>query len=583
MYILNVSIAMILIGIFSIIFNRIAFSVAITLALGIALQFLNTVKMRTFDSGLETFDLNYILNFKKLKLVTIVNNYGPEVSTISNILLVLLVFTVLITTYISSNKLIEFTNISFRAAVPLRICTIILPALLLYYSVVYLMHRDASVNTLLHHYYSGVMKDVSNHIPHTKRELFSPSNLLDPQKLFWKNGINKKFGPFASFVLGLKYCDTLSVKVKQSSDLILSKSKEEKYKQQDLKQELPDIILVLHESLFDPRQVENPNLKKLKFKFFDDQQYVKSQGFLDVHTFGGGSWISEFEAISGIPTELFQPTGSQPFLSIVTKTYNSLPIYLKHIGYKTLGVYPMDKNFSNAESSYRCLGVDKYYDINDFYDDNIQKSKFAHLRDSYVYNIIDTILTQEEKSDASPTAPVFVVAATISNHGPHKNNFPDKLNLGKAYDSTLVSKMNDYVSRLQKINTDFSQFLHQMMNRDRKTIIINYGDHLPSFEGKTHHLKFTKHRGEQEFYKTFYRIYANFDTNAIDSPDTLDITLLPSAILDLIGQNNSDFFKSSSVIRKECEGRISNCKKLNLLESYKSLILQQIDSSLVDK
>ena len=117
------------------------------------------------------------------------------------------------------------------------------------------------------------------------------------------------------------------------------------------------------------------------------------------------------------------------------------------------------------------------------------------------------------------------------------------------------------------------------MSRKKPTMFINFGDHMPSFEGKVFKLKFTEDSGMNDYHKTFYHIRANFDVQKTKSCDSLDITLIPGLILDLIGNNHNPFYKSSAYIRNLCNGELSNCNvhHNNILESYKKLTIEQVN------
>jgi hypothetical protein len=64
----------------------------------------------------------------------------------------------------------------------------------------------------------------------------------------------------------------------------------------------------------------------------------------------------------------------------------------------------------------------------------------------------------------------------------------------------------------------------------------------------------------------------------------LDITFIPSLILDMAKLNKDPFYQANSLIRRKCHGQMNNCLAAksdnyikDLLESYRTLITRQLD------
>ena len=161
------------------------------------------------------------------------------------------------------------------------------------------------------------------------------------------------------------------------------------------------------------------------------------------------------------------------------------------------------------------------------------------------------------------------------NHGPHSSFKPDNLGCIQFMNDNLCSKLNDYINRISKTNEDQLELTEKLMAREHKTILVNFGDHMPSFEGYSTQLRFTPEI--KDFYKTFYNISANFQTMKGSKYPLLDITFIPGLILDLAGINEDELYIANSSIRKACRGDYINCKgDVKLLESYKSLLIKQL-------
>ena len=140
----------------------------------------------------------------------------------------------------------------------------------------------------------------------------------------------------------------------------------------------------------------------------------------------------------------------------------------------------------------------------------------------------------------------------------------------------LCSKLNDYVDRLKQTDIDQTALIKQLMQRKKKTIIVNFGDHMPSFEGFSVQLRLT--RDIKDYYKTFYNIHANFDIEDKTNYPFLDITFIPGLVLDMAKLNSQSFYQANSLMRKKCHGQIELCKTKHndLSESYQSLIIKQL-------
>ena len=377
----------------------------------------------------------------------------------------------------------------------------------------------------------------------------------------------KVYGPFADIIFTIQdiYIDPKAGAIDES--LILDKVEKEKNIPVTNKDDLPDIVVILNESVFDPSKLDYDFADKLKFEFFQNGKYTKYSGILNVNTFGGSSWISEYEINTGVPHKSFAGPSYMPFITLVPHTNNSIMSYLRSIGYRVEVLYPVDKNFSLAMDAYTKLGS---HEITDIYEYGFEPESWGRIPDKMIGDMVIDAL------DRNPEKPKYLFAATMLNHGPHSSFFPDNIGCSLSMNDQLCSKLNDYVARLAKTNEDQLDLIAKLMKRKKKTIIVNFGDHLPSFEGFSTQLRFT--RDIKNYFKTFYNINANFDIKDESKYPALDITFIPGLLLDIAKINNNSFYKANSFIRKNCHGQIAGCtENIKLLESYKSLIVKQLD------
>ncbi len=380
----------------------------------------------------------------------------------------------------------------------------------------------------------------------------------------------KLYGPFADVVFTIP--DIYIEPLEGTIDSSLIAQEVEKSKDNILTpiEEMPDIVVILNESVFNPSKLDYDFADKFNFAFFNQGKYTKYYGTLNVNTFGGSSWISEYEINTGVPHASFSGPSYMPFITLIPKTQNSIMSYLKSIGYNVEVVYPVDKNFSLAEESYTSLGADK---ITDVYEIGYNPDSWSKIPDRVIGDMIISAL------DKHPEKPKYIFAATMLNHGPHSSFTKDTIGCSLSMNDQLCSKLNDYIGRIIKTNKDQLELIDKLMKRKKKTIVVNFGDHLPSFEGFSTQLRFTK--DIRNYYKTFYNINANFNVAGKEHYPALDITFIPGLILDLAKLNTNEFYLANSFMRKMCNGNFDKCeakqpKEQRLVESYKSLITKQL-------
>ncbi|PCJ27583.1 MAG: hypothetical protein COA94_03825 [Rickettsiales bacterium] len=391
---------------------------------------------------------------------------------------------------------------------------------------------------------------------------------IESMKSTQKDYQRRTYGPFADVLFTLQDVYITPNHGEVDEALILDEVKKNNFARSDKLSEMPDIVVILNESVFDPTKLDYDFAEKFDFSFFKDTKNTKYSGILNVNTFGGSSWISEYEINTGVPHKSFSGPSYMPFITLVPATNNSIMSHLRSIGYRVEVVYPVDKNFSLAFDAYTKLGA---HEISDIYEFGFKPKSWGNIPDTMIGDMIIDAL------DRNPGKPKYIYASTMLNHGPHSGFFPDTIGCSRVMHDGLCSKLNDYVSRLNRTSVDQSALIEKLMKRKKKTIIVNFGDHMPSFEGHSTHLRFK--REIKDYYKTFYNINANFKIASREKYPSLDISFIPSLVLDMAKVNSNDFYKASSLVRKKCKGQMSSCasEKDMLLESYKSLTVKQLD------
>ena len=191
-----------------------------------------------------------------------------------------------------------------------------------------------------------------------RHELAEIANMPDGLLL-----IAKKVGPVSFLVLSAQYDATKNspfrtLATQDSARAALRTDPPPEYlKPLKAPQRLPDIVIVLLESTFDLPRVFDVT-PELHSDLFPNSSSGQLQGELGVNAIGGGTWISEFEAITGIPSRMFGYAGYYTHVELAPYVKASLPTHLRAKGYKTLGLYSVEGKFYGARLAYARYGFE---------------------------------------------------------------------------------------------------------------------------------------------------------------------------------------------------------------------------------
>lgn len=336
----------------------------------------------------------------------------------------------------------------------------------------------------------------------------------------------------------------------------------------------PDIIEVLEESTFDPSYFNGCNVPACHVHMLQADAQTRSHGFMRVHTWGGGTWMSEFAALTGMPHDIFGPAGMYAPYVLAPHVRDSLPLQLQRLGYLTVAVYPTNGNFLNGRNAYKAYGFDRFFDAQELKLDEWEET------DAQMFDAVKRAYAKVKK----PGQPVYIMVLTLNQHGPHDTdplstlpppfsqnplkNLPDKESLN------LVT----YLARLHDSDTAMTQLEHDFLARPEPTLILHFGDHQPSFSGVIREMGRSVPDGAQSVqnYLTYYMLKSNFESPTVPTYPVLDIAYLPTMILQAAGLPADPYFSASIALRDRCKGSYSDCKEPGLLESYHAWIFQKL-------
>lgn len=339
----------------------------------------------------------------------------------------------------------------------------------------------------------------------------------------------------------------------------------------------PDIVQVLEESTFDPAPFAHCSVPECDLAMFKADARTRGTGFLRVHTFGGGTWVSEFAALTGMPQDIFGPGGMYAPYVLAPHVRDSLPRLLQRLGYLTVAIYPTYGDFLNGRDAYKAYGVDHFYGagelgLDDW--DETDAQMFAAAR--RVYDML------EKSGQKKPGQPVFMMILTINQHGPHDDpmsTLPKAFqNLLQGLPANAALNFDTYLQRLHDSDAAMQGLEHDFLDRARPTVLVHFGDHQPSFDSLMTTLPRTLPPALEPYrdYLTYYMIKSNFAGAPLPSYPMLDIAHLPGMVLQAAGLPLDPYFSALASLRERCRGAYEDCPDQVLLRSYYAWIFGRL-------
>lgn len=331
----------------------------------------------------------------------------------------------------------------------------------------------------------------------------------------------------------------------------------------------PNIILWLQESTLDVNLLSNLLDKPDMFKPANN---LKASSLLRVHTYGGRTYRSEFGILSGINPGYFNENTDAVFYTVTKHLKYSLPKLLKMKGYTTIVLSPFNGGSYNAEKAYKDLGIDIYYQPQDFGYPAKKSANLWHISSQEMANYAEKVL-EKHKNDG----PIFLYMLTMSEHGPYDENHAIINQLDTQFSSKTASKLSDYATRqyaLDKATVGFDEYLNKT---GQEYVFAYFGDHQGAIDNITIDLK--QAEVESPYYMTQIFIRGSQNIQEVKLNKINDVSLLGGVILEMAGIEPDIFFRANITMRKICEGVIDECKNKNIKEGYISYVFNTLDAA----
>ncbi|MEV5109606.1 sulfatase-like hydrolase/transferase [Bacillus sp. LBA3-1-1.1] len=329
------------------------------------------------------------------------------------------------------------------------------------------------------------------------------------------------------------------IKKKYSSNIGAQKQKEK-----------PNIIFVMSESFWDPTKLTNlsfsedplPNLHHY-IENFPGGQTISP-------TFGGNTANVEFEALTSYSMSLLKP-GSIPYQQVVTnkKEIPSITRELKKEGYYTSAIHSFGRSFFKRDDVYRVLGFDKFNAQGTMENVEVDGDYISDL------SMSKEIIAELEKQKQ----PTFIHAVTMQNHFPFtEGRFGEnQIEISGLDNEESKAELETYTEGLRRSDEALQYLIEQLDNLDRSTLLVFFGDHLPSLGTNKSLYKETGYITNEKtpserlaMTQTPLLMYANFDIPN-DNLGLVSPIYFSNLVFDYAGLNKVPFYQFLSKLYEE--------------------------------
>ena len=387
---------------------------------------------------------------------------------------------------------------------------------------------------------------------------------------------------------------TLKVQLEEGQDNPDDSNAQENSETVPATKEKPNIIFLQLESFYDPMNIEDLEFSSDPVPVFRSLVENYSSGKLTVPSIGAGTANTEFEVLTGMDIDFFG-IAEYPYLSILqNNTCESIAYDVAEYGYTTNAMHNHTGSFYDRHIVFPNLGFDTYTPLEHM--KNIRINKLGWARDAMLVDEITGVMA------STPDQVDFVYAISVQAHGKYPTtmeeyellygtNNPPLITVTGNEDDPEKPGVDYWINQVHEVDTFIGSLISTISNSEEPTVLVMFGDHLPSFTLENWNIT------DGTLYQTQYVIWSNFymgekktkDLNSFElSSYVMDMFDIESGYVNKLHQrysdNNVDYSTELHLLQYDLlygEKKISEGQALyetkNMKFGYSDIIIDNVE------
>ena len=223
-----------------------------------------------------------------------------------------------------------------------------------------------------------------------------------------------------------------------------------------------------------------------------------STGYFKVPSVGAGTANTEFEVLTGMNLRYFGP-GEYPYKTVLKyQTAESAATALTRFGYGAHALHNNGGNFYSRADVFNNIGFDTY--TSKEFMNILQVTENGWAKDDILTQHILNAMDSTEQQD-------FVFGITVQGHGDYPGRKKvlenPRIKVNGIEDEGRTNAWEYYVNQLYETDQFVGELLQKLKERGEPTVLVLYGDHLPTMGLEAKDLK------NRYLYNTNYVIWDN--------------------------------------------------------------------------